>query len=232
VRAKLWLAILTLICVFIYFSFRSFPISDWREFILGRYYLFNGKREKAEGEFALALRKHPEQSQMVSQIALYYLNMGKLTKAENILKEAIKHKPSFDLYYLLGHCQLEEGKRDEAEKSFAKAVEMEPSNPFALNALAYLWVEEDKRLEEAVELLKKALRKSKRPEILDSLGWAYVKLGEVERGLNLLRAAVERLPDNWEVRYHLSIAYERIGELAFAKVEEDKAKILFIKERK
>jgi tetratricopeptide (TPR) repeat protein len=81
-------------------------------------------------------------------------------------------------------------------------------------------------LEEAVELLKRAVRKSKSPEILDSLGWAYVKLGEVEKGLKLLKAAVERIPDNWEVRYHLSVAYKKIGNLAFAKVEEEKARIL------
>jgi len=231
VKSSIWLLILVIIFGFIYFSFHSFPIGDWREFIIGRYYLFNGRREKAEREFEIALRKHPERSEMVAQIALFYLNMGKLEKAEETLKKAIKRKPSFDLYYLLGNCQLAAGKREEAEKSFAKAVEIEPSNPYALNNLAYIWVEEDKRLEEAVELLKRAVRKSKSPEILDSLGWAYVKLGEVEKGLKLLKVAVERNPTNWEIRYHLSVAYEKMGNHPSAKVEEAKAKILFNREK-
>ena len=230
-KFAIWLLILFFLGFLIYFSFHSFPISDWREFLIARYYLFKGQKDKAEREFIIALRKHPEQSQMVMQFALFYLNMGKLDKAEEVLKEGIRSKPSFDLYYLLGNCQLAAGKREEAEKSFAKAVEMEPSNPYALNNLAYIWVEEKKRLEEAVELLKRAVKKSKSPEILDSLGWAYVKLGEVEKGLKLLKASVERNPTSWEIRYHLSVAYMKLGDYSAATVEAEKAKILFYREK-
>ncbi|MGC9004037.1 MAG: tetratricopeptide repeat protein [bacterium] len=231
-RKVISLIIALLIFASLYDYLRSVPIDEWREFLIGRYYLFQGEKDKAEKEFALALRKYPQQSEIATQIATIYMQMERWDKAEEVLKSAIKNKPSFVAYFLLGHCQLEKGERREAEKSFEKAVEMAPSNPYALNALAYLWVEENKRLEEAVVLLRRAVRKKPLvPEIWDSLGWAYVKLGEVKKGLRLLRRAVEMIPDNWEVRYHLSVAYNKLGDTASAKVEEEKARILFANEQ-
>ena len=76
-------------------------------------------------------------------------------------------------------------------KHSARHFKTNPRNPIALNNLGYFLVERNEKLDEALELIKQAVKiDPTNPSYLDSLGWAYFKLGKfTEAEKNLKEAA-------------------------------------------
>lgn len=106
----------------------------------------------------------------------------------------------------------------EAEANFFKYLAFKPDDPSALNHLAYLWIEQDRDFKPALELLNRANKlQPDDPFIRDSIGWAYVKLGDIDQALPNLEAAWKIDPKQAEIAYHLGEAHHRAGR-------EDQAK--------
>ncbi len=227
----LFFIILLCLVLSIHHFLTSYPPREWRDLALGRFYFFRGDKEKAEKEFQKALENARSKPEILLEIGRLFLVREKGEQGEKFIRQLANKFPSSTTYYLLGQCLYLQGKLEEAEEILQKALELDPSNPYALNDLGYIWVEENKNLGEAVKMLERAVRKVRTPEILDSLGWAYVKTGRVEEGLKLLKKAVAENPYNWELRYHLGVAYEKLGERAFAEVELKKAEILYNRQK-
>jgi tetratricopeptide (TPR) repeat protein len=82
------------------------------------------------------------------------------------------------------------GDLDECERQYKKVMELDPYFAAAYNNLGYTWIENDMKIEEAMEYVRKALELE--PEsgaYIDSLGWGYFKQGKVDEALaELLRA--------------------------------------------
>lgn len=89
------------------------------------------------------------------------------------------------------------------EKYLTRLIEVKPENPHGYNALGYTWAENNIRLNEALELIKKAnLLAPKDPFILDSLGWVHYRLGNQAEAEKALKAAYAISPDE-EIGLHL-----------------------------
>jgi Flp pilus assembly protein TadD len=100
----------------------------------------------------------------------------------------------------------------QAEADFLQALELEPEQPFVLNYLGYSWVEQGTNLEEAQEMLRRAV--ALRPNdgfIVDSLGWVYYRLGKYEAAIEHLEQAVELEPGDPVINDHLGDAYWKVG---------------------
>ncbi len=110
------------------------------------------------------------------------------------------------------------GDKARALKDYEAVIERQPGNVVALNNLAWLYYErKDPR---ALELAKRAYdRFAERAEIIDTYGWLLVEDGQVEQGLKLLERAVDRAPDNPDIRYHRAAALARSGEREQARAE-------------
>ena len=81
-----------------------------------------------------------------------------------------------------------------------------------MNYLAYSWVEQKTRLDEAKKMLERAVEL--RPNdgyIVDSLGWVFYRLGEPERAVGHLERAVELRPQDPVINDHLGDAYWKVG---------------------
>jgi Flp pilus assembly protein TadD len=81
-----------------------------------------------------------------------------------------------------------------------------------MNYLGYSWVDKNMNLEEALEMIQKAVEL--RPSdgyIVDSLGWAYYKLGRFEDAVRELERAVSLRPEDPVLNDHLGDAYWRVG---------------------
>jgi tetratricopeptide (TPR) repeat protein len=116
------------------------------------------------------------------------------------------------VYYHRGIAHEKSKDWPKAESDFLKALELSPDEPYVLNYLAYSWVERRERLDEALEMLRKAVEQ--RPEegfIVDSLGWAYFQLGHLEEAVGYLERAVELQPSDPVLNDHLGDAYWRVG---------------------
>lgn len=80
---------------------------------------------------------------------------------------------------------------DEAASYFQKAIAQEPDFAEALNYLGYLWAEQGINLEQARELLSRALKlEPQNAAYLDSMGWIYFKLGDLERARSFVEQAI------------------------------------------
>jgi tetratricopeptide (TPR) repeat protein len=91
-------------------------------------------------------------------------------------------------------------------------VKYEPDNANALNYLGYTFAEMGINLDEAEQLIRKALEyKPGDGYITDSLAWVYYKRGLYEKALQLLKKAVKVVPDDPIIREHIGDVYDKLG---------------------
>ncbi|MGZ2256738.1 tetratricopeptide repeat protein [Roseobacter sp. A03A-229] len=120
--------------------------------------------------------------------------------------------PSWFLYYARAISHERQGNWDEAEADFRAALEINPGQPQVLNYLGYSLVEKQIKLEEALEMIERAVAAS--PDsgyIIDSLGWALYRLGRYEEAVPHMERAVELMAVDPVVNDHLGDVYWAVG---------------------
>lgn len=144
--------------------------------------------------------------------------------SELIAEDARAGKTDWRLLFARGAALEALGRWPEAELDLTRAVSLAPHAPELLNFLGYAWVERGDRLEEGLELLRSANRlKPNTGHILDSVGWAYLKLGKTDMAIAYLERAVEAAPDLAVVNHHLGDAYWTAGRWREARFQWERA---------
>ena len=117
-------------------------------------------------------------------------------------------------YLTYGAAAERAGLLDKAAALLQKSIAIDPSNAAeALNYLGYMWIDRNQHLEEAGELIQKALTlRPNHPAYLDSLGWWYYRKGDFAAAEQELRKALEhiRREDSGEVYEHLGDVLENL----------------------
>ena len=104
------------------------------------------------------------------------------------------------------------GRAEEADAALAKAVQLGPDEPLALNYLGYARIERGKDVPASLALLEKASKLDPdNASIIDSLGWGYYKAGQTNRALPLIESAAMAEPANSEINDHLGDIYWALG---------------------
>jgi len=115
-------------------------------------------------------------------------------------------------------------KVDQAEAIYRDLIKKDPENAEAMNDLGYMFAERDRKLDDAVELIKQALAiETDNPSYLDSLGWAYFKQGKAELARDPLERAAAAEPRVSVIQNHLAEAYFRLKRYADAATIWDRA---------
>jgi len=118
----------------------------------------------------------------------------------------------WSLFYSVGICFERAKIWDKAEANFLKALELEPDQPEVLNYLGYSWIEKNMHIEEAKDMIEKAVMlKPDSGYITDSLGWVLYKMEEFEEAVKHLERAVELLPTDPIVNDHYGDALWNVG---------------------
>ena len=93
---------------------------------------------------------------------------------------------------------------DMSEKNLKKSISLSPKQYSVINYLAYSWLEREKNIDEATEMLEDAVKLSKWElgYIIDSLGWAYFLQKDFDKAEKLLKIAYEKTPSESEVYDH------------------------------
>lgn len=117
-------------------------------------------RAKGDKAGALALLDKAEAADkdtaLVKERGLLALELGQVQKAEKLLRKADDGKsPDWRLYSALGAALSAEGKQQDAQAEFAKALKLAPDHPSVLNNLALSYALDGKH-EEAERLLRQA----------------------------------------------------------------------------
>lgn len=129
-------------------------------------------------------------------------------------------RPDWRVLYLRGIALERAGRWSEAERDLGAALKLNPDEPELLNFLGYSWIDRNERLPEALAMVQKAV--DARPQsgaMLDSLGWAYYRLGDYKTAVEKLEAAVEMEPGDPDVNGHLGDAYWRAGRQIEARFQ-------------
>jgi tetratricopeptide (TPR) repeat protein len=139
-------------------------------------------------------------------------------EAFNLLDKAVKNMPNTaELVYDYALAAERILKFDLMESELRKAIAAKPDFAAAYNALGYSFADRNIKLDEAIELIKKALNLAPNDHyMLDSLGWAYYRKGDLDQAMTYLQQAFKINPDP-EIAAHL-------GEVLWQKGQHDAAK--------
>ncbi len=126
----------------------------------------------------------------------------------------------WSLYYARGVSYERAGKWDLAEQDLKEARRLDPEQPLVLNYLGYSWIEKGEHLTEAVQMIERAVAMAPNDGyIVDSLGWANYKLGNLERAVEYLERAVSLRPEDPTINEHLGDAYWKSGRTIEARFQ-------------
>ncbi len=101
------------------------------------------------------------------------------------------------------------------------------SRAHVLNHLAYSWVDMGMHIDESFVMLKRAVELQPRDGyIIDSLGWAYYRLGKYEDAVRELEKAVDIKPSDPVLNDHLGDAYWKVGRTIEAQFQWNHARDL------
>ena len=123
-------------------------------------------------------------------------------------------------YYYRGICEERSHQWPKAEADMKKALELQPEQPHVLNYLGYSWIDQGVNLDDGMKMIKRAVEQ--RPDdgyIVDSLGWAYFRIGNYDDAMKNLERAVELRPEDPTINDHLGDAYWRVGRKLEAKFQ-------------
>ena len=134
-----------------------------------------------------------------------------------LMQALVEHPDTPDLLYDTAMVAEKLDKIDEAEANLRRVVELKPDDAQALNALGYTLVDRTPRTSEGFALIEKAYRLSPEdPFILDSMGWAFYRLGKLDDAESYLRRAMTQRPDA-EIAAHLGEVLWKKGDPVRAK---------------
>ena len=178
----------------------------------------NGDLEQAANHLTAAVAQAPDSIAPRVLLAKVRESARQLPEAEKIWSQAVSRFPRQNgLAFDLALCREKLGDLEGAERAVRDVLDREPDNATALNFLGYLFADHNRKLDEAVVLIQKALVFD--PEngaYLDSLGWAYYRLGRLAEARTALERAIQRSGGDPVIHEHLGDVYKdlQLKELA------------------
>jgi tetratricopeptide (TPR) repeat protein len=128
------------------------------------------------------------------------------------------------VWFLRGSALEREKRYSEAEEQFKKVIASDPEHASALNYLGYMLADQNMRLEEALGYIKRAVDLDpSNGAYLDSLGWAYFRLGKLELAEDNLVKAAQKTNADSTVLEHLGDLYQKTGRLKLAATNWERA---------
>ena len=194
--------------------------------------LFHAKRNFPAAATALAKATSLDQRNTDAWIQLCQVqaSMAKFDEAIATDRQAIQANPGqSSLYVLLG--KLYESKSDwhRAEGAYQSALAINAQDAEASGNLAAAMVHTGGNLDVALSLVQTAKAgMPNSPAVFDIMGWIYYQKGVYAMALNSLQEALRlqqssKGPDNPEIRYHLGMTYEKMGQLSLARENLEQA---------
>lgn len=140
-----------------------------------------------------------------------------INAALTIIEQALAKFPAdTDLQSEMAMLCEKLGRFDQMESLLRGIMKVKPADPHAFNALGYSLADRKIRLDEARELILKAVQLAPRdPFIQDSLGWLEYRVGNSAEAIRILEAAFKARPDA-EIAAHLGEVYWQSGQQAKA----------------
>ncbi|MFZ0289627.1 MAG: tetratricopeptide repeat protein [Candidatus Sulfotelmatobacter sp.] len=187
-----------------------------------------GDPEKPLADVRSLLKGKPEDREVYVRLAIMYTRLKRYSDAEEALNKAellsTKSEDKEYVFFLRGDTYEHEKKYDEAEAEFKKVLAANPQSAVTLNYLGYMNADRGVQLEESLNYIKLAVSLDPtNGAYLDSLGWAYFKLGKYDLAEENLNKASLRMGSDPTVQDHLGDLFQKTGRLKLAAAHWERA---------
>ena len=186
-----------------------------------------GGEGEAAAEALLALaRAHPGLPEVESALADQLRLLDRLPEAEAAYGRALDllGGGSWRLLFRRALVRQEAGDWPGTEADLRAALLLAPDEPRLLNHLGYSLVERREKLPEALAMIERAVAAEPTSgAIVDSLGWAYWRLGRFEEAVAELERAAALEPTDPVINDHLGDAYWSVGRTREARFQWTRA---------
>jgi tetratricopeptide (TPR) repeat protein len=167
----------------------------------------------AAGMLEASLRKSARvNSEALRMLVGYYHRGGQVADAESILRQAREARPRrVGTLSLFAHLLAQLKSYDDAEAALREALVLEPESPRLLNELAYMNADRGVKVEEALTLIDRALKKfPDSASLQDTRGWALFRLKRLAEAEDCLRKAASKA-ENAVILDHLADVLQARG---------------------
>ena len=191
-----------------------------------------GQVDQAVTDVRSMLKGGAEDRDVYVRLGIIYTRAKRWGDALEALSKAeqLSTKPEEKAYvnFLRGDLYQRQKMFDQAESEFKKVLTATPpTDPQAaatLNYLGYMNADRGVKLDESLTYIKQALSfEPNNPAYLDSLGWAYFKLGKYDLAEDNLTKAASHMSSDPTVQEHLGDLYQKTGRLKLAAAHWDRA---------
>jgi tetratricopeptide (TPR) repeat protein len=189
-----------------------------------------GEADKALKDVQSMLKGTADDREVYIALAQMNTRLKRWNDAEQALDKAeeFSKKPEDKeyVYFLRGSTYERQKKYEPAEEQFRKVLNSDPDNAMTLNYLGYMLADRGVKLDEALAFIKKAVELDPtNGAYLDSLGWAYYKLGKFDLAEeNLVKASQQPSTGaDPTVQDHLGDLYQKTGRLKLAAAHWERA---------
>ena len=188
----------------------------------------SGQGERASQMLRAMLQDKPGDREVLLTLAQVNERAKRYTEAEQAIAAAEKFSSRKEekefVYFLWGSILERQDKYDAAEEQFHKALAINPNSAMTLNYLGYMLADRGVRLEEAKGYIHAALEQDPHNgAYLDSLGWVFYKLDQLDLAEQNLLKAVQRISRDATIHDHLGDVYYRTGRIREALIHWQKA---------
>jgi tetratricopeptide (TPR) repeat protein len=158
----------------------------------------------------------------VSRVGLGIQILQIVERWEDVEREAeqsLERFPSSTALMFTRAAALERlGRVEDSVAVFRQLLVEDPDNASAANYLGYIWADRGTNLEEALQLINRAVElEPDNPAYLDSLGWVHYRLGDLEQARHWLERAVAIDDGDGTLVAHLGEVLFEAGEIERAR---------------
>jgi tetratricopeptide (TPR) repeat protein len=175
--------------------------------------------DKAREKFSTSFTGEFISAMAFARLKNYSDALKHFTAAEVIAEATDKSRLNYLFYFQIGSAHERIHDYAQAEKYLQKCLQLSPNFADALNYLGFMWADRGMKLDEARELIERALKvEPKNAAYLDSLGWVLYKLKKPQPALEyiLQSIALDDKPD--------ASVYDHLGDIYAALKQNEKAR--------
>lgn len=193
--------------------------------LAARTYATGGDMARAESSLKKAIQLDPSFLEAYNVLGQLYVRQEKLDDALREYQALARQKQNdVAAHTMVGMILQVQNKPAEARKLYEKILEIDPRAVVAANNLAYMHAEAGSNLDMALQLAQTAKSQlPDDPDVNDTLGWVYYKRDLASLALDPLQRSVEKDPSNPLYRYHLGLAYLKVGDKVKARASLEQA---------
>src|SRR5262245_25142892 len=150
------------------------------------------RTDEAKASLEKLIAAHPTDLEAIMALGNILRGRKQFAECADVYSKGIDtitkpEKSNWVIYYFRGICFERAKQWPKAEADLKMALELFPDQPHVLNYLGYSWIDQGVNLDEGMRMIKRAVeQRADDGYIVDSLGWAYYRLGNMEEAVKQL----------------------------------------------